>query len=527
MVAFVRLVGEAGEDRLELDPAGDGPAAMAQIERGAAWVVQRLSAGEGPRAALRMVVVDVDGGRCEWLTPPGLESTVVSAALAQATQGDGVGARLSAEWGPPTTQEATVEALASTVAAGAPARRSVLARGRGAAGSPGRVAILALPDVSARLFEDALDGRGVGVDRAVSLWHAAALAWDGPRASTIEVTGERVVSQQSPVTAVVLVDPLGRIVWSWSRGGELVAAGTVRVWADGQGAVHATADDIARLTADWLGWSIELGVAPVRVVCVLPEGGGSDDGGLSPAEIGRALAKAWSGATVDLAVHADPIGATLQRLARVDAASLGPAADPRLALVALTHRPGRAHRSLLRWVAGAIGAGAVALGAVAWKSHAAAAEARRGQAGVRAELASMVEPLVPANDLMRRELAKDQPLAFMEELLSRKRQEANPVRDLQPSMPVLAELNALSVVLGNELVRLREIDLTPFSARVDLTVADTTTAELVMESLLRFPDTNCDWSRTVTSGPPGGRVSMSLNGRWRTATPGGGQGGTR
>jgi hypothetical protein len=408
-------------------------------------------------------------------------------------------------WADPSTDESTVQAIA---AAPAKARRNAVERA-------GRLAVVALPDVAVRLVLDELDDRGIGVERVTSLWHAMALAWDPGRRSgaagdAIEVEG--------PASAVVLIDAAegaGRLVWCWARGGSLVAGGSMRLSGLEDG-VQVGSAEVGRLTADWLGWATQLGVVPARVVVVSPDLAGGLDGGVGGlAEFGAALVKAWPGASVDVARHDDAIGATLLRLARMDAEGAGEVFDRRQTLVALSRRPGRAHRGLYRGVALALLLAAGAAGAVAWKSLGAARGAEAEARKIRAELTERVTPRVTAGNAVQASLAQDNPVALLEDVLQRERARLAPPPEVSPAMPVLPELAALSAVLGNELVQIREIDLSPLQVRVELSVPDLETAELIKESLDTFRDTACEWQRQIMPVGAEGRVPVTLLGSWK------------
>jgi hypothetical protein len=174
------------------------------------------------------------------------------------------------------------------------------------------------------------------------------------------------------MAAVIMIDPLGRLVWAWSQDGLLGAAGSIRLRilpaqrpveasapppldADPgdfgssalQGArrvtapdtapgVQAIADepilecaqaDVGRLIMDWLSWSAQLGHTPDRIVCIGPTTVSSRSrvGPIAAPEVlpappavqvsvPEALSQAWPGAVIDAAIHDDPVGATLNRL---------------------------------------------------------------------------------------------------------------------------------------------------------------------------------------------------------------------
>lgn len=509
----VRLAGEAGDEAYELPRAGEDAAAVLQQIRGAAeWTAQRLVQGEGPRAGLRMVCLDVEGSRCEWVTLHGSDDALVEAAVGQAEGwGEGGSPRtLGGVWATPSRDESTLQALRNIEA-----KR---AKGKHAEDDGTRSAALCVPDVSARHFLDALDELGIGVDRVVSLWHAAAIAWDpaGAAAPGQKDSSAEVVASASPTTGVILIDPAGRAVWAWSRGGELLCGGSMRLNAETGGMPSVEAPEISRLMTEWLAWAAQLGVAPSRVVCITPGLGEGGAGGLSTAELGEMLGRMWPEATIDLAVNEDPLGSTLQRLARMDAPSAGLSRDRRHSMVALTHRPGRSHRALYVWAAAGLVALSAGVLAVSWRAWMGAKSARAQAAAIRTEMGEKVLPLVPPNNPIQAEIAKDNPDQFMMELVNKKRAEVAPASGVEAPMPVLKELAALSFIIGNSEVEIEDINVSQFQVTVELSVPDTQTADFVKEALDSDRDTRCTWSRLIASTPrKPGKVSMTLTGQWK------------
>lgn len=488
------------------EAATETPELVAEMRGAAEWLADRLKRADGARAGIGMVCVDVEGARCAWLDVGEVADAAVAAAMMDDGRGGDVETVSAARpplWADPSTEDSTVQAIAAAPAKG---RRKAVERA-------GRLAVVALPDVAVRLVLDELDDRGVGVERVTSLWHAMALAWDPGRRSG--AAGDA-IEAEGPASAVVLIDAaegVGRLVWCWARGGSLVAGGSMRLSGLEDG-LQLGSPEVGRLTAEWLGWATQLGVVPARVVVVSPDLSGDPNGGGLPA-FGAALVKAWPGASVDVARHDDAIGATLLRLARMDAEGAGEVVDRRQSLVALSRRPGRAHRGLYRGVALALLLAAGAAGAVAWKSLGAARAAEAEARKIRAELTERVTPRVTPGNAVQVSLAQDNPVALLEDVLQRERARMAPLSDVAPAMPVLHELAALSAVLGNELVQIREIDLSPLQVRVELSVPDLETAELIKESLDTFRDTACEWQRQILPAGAEGRVSVTLLGSWK------------
>jgi hypothetical protein len=391
-----------------------------------------------------------------------------------------------------------------------------------------KLAFLSVPDVSARLFVDALDDKGVFVDRAISLWHAMAMAWDpaGPAAAGGARGGE-VVASSAPATAVVLVDPAGRLVWAWSRSGELLAAGSIRLVqerTEAAGAVVVGAPEIGRLATDWLGWSLQLGVAPARVVCVGPRT--SEEGGLSQQDLGMTLGRLWPGATVDLAVHEDPIGATLHRLATMEEDPAIPTGDGRTALIDLSRRPGRAHRAVFRWASLAVLAGAAALLGVAWKGFSAAATANEEQRKKHDETIKAVTDVAAPKSALDQERVKGDPVGFLRAQIESKRKSSTRLEGIEPPKPILPELETLSMVLGSAGagVELDQISMQNSVITLYVVVPDVATGEALAASLNDVAGSHVEWTppsfdaarnRASANSTSGEKKVMTLFGHWK------------
>jgi hypothetical protein len=512
-VSAIRLVGARNQEEWRAaEGGGDSFGVLVEIGDAAAWVAARAA-----RSGVSLLVADVGGGECRWVTAPGAEPTVVAAALAQSEWGD---SSSGSSWGSESVSEASVQALAPPIPAGS-SGRGLLKRGTAAEEAPAggqRLGVLAIPDVSARLLLDALDERGVSVEQAISLWHGLGMAWD-PGASWVGQRsggGTEVVATAAPVTGVVLVDPSGRLVWAWSRGGELLAAGTIRLPA--QGSVAVSRSDVARLSADWLAWSMQLGVAPARVIALSPPLQGDGGDGLSSAQMGTELGKLWPGATVDLAVHEDPIGATLERLSGVDEEAPLPAldGDGRRALVMLSHRPRRVHRLMYQWAALALVVAAVAFGAVGWKAWGSARESRAEVRAARESMRDTALGAAPAGtDGLAQERANSDPRRYLADRLAARQQTLDPTGGIDPAKPILAELNAVSWVLGNEDIRIVEMMLDSGAVLITVDVPDTRTGEELVESMQSIMGSNVvEWSPQWLSGTGEGRRQLILHGRW-------------
>ncbi len=491
--------GGGGEGSLRSGPEHD----QENILAAARWIAQQFAQAPGsPKSRGLTICLDVDGGRCAWLSPASADAEAVrAAALAAAagaagvvggggsspspdepgSVGPGMGAVWSSEFGE-VGLDLSVQGLDGLEPAGT----------NGPALPRTRLAALAVPDVPVRVLLDELDRLGVEVRAVTTLWHLLASAWDPAQAEahSAGVLGaagngrkdSAVISTSEPVSAVVLLDPAGRLCWAWSRGGRLIAAGSQRLrtlelakaapsmpmgddevltgarrlagvdalpgvagggGAGGAGRVGGVGGsggatmggetslmlevsrfDAGRVTGEWLAWAAQLGVAPARIVCLGPDQivatGLGDGAGL--AAVGQALTRSWPGAGAAAIEHDDPVLATLGRLAGSDAD--GPDAESAEAdggrmLMELSSRPGKLSRAMHWWLALCGLGGAAALCVLAWRLEAGVTETRD-----QAKLAIA----------QRGELFKS-----VEKLFPRLADKPNPVGDLAVGLKELAK----------------------------------------------------------------------------------------
>lgn len=563
LIRRVRLVGEGGPTGLdrswtapsltvtggggaEVEGGGDSGSsneAVNHTRAAARWVADTLSTLGTRRLA--MLCVDPDGSLCTWLSAPSADPTVIQATLAQPdSDGETVGggaARLLALGAGSTgtfgAGDASLQALATME------RPSGGGKSRAATAGKQRFAVLAVPDAPVRVFLDELDSRGVEVDQVVSLWHALAMAWDPSRPEPGEQSADRVVATMSPAAAIVAVDPLGRLVWAWSQSGQLVAGGQMRLrtiagsapepddlaaadqtgsarrMASAEGSksasvVEFTGADTGRLVLDWLSWSAQLGHCPQRVACLGPAPVAGMDALPDPGLIGRSLGEAWPSATVGVAVHDDPIGATLQRLLTHDiaqehrrAAELAVATgsdDPRAALVNLSSRPGRVDRRMHTWVAIGVAAIAVVVGAMGWKLHRAAVKADQSieEANERRR-----EALASMKDQVAGIEASTNPRQDLQNEIDRLTKQNNAIKAPRPLLAEMASL--LNTIAAHDDVKIDRFDLNPITGVVNLRVPDAETGPKILEELLKLP-LFMKW----TGSTPGGAMNMGAERRY-------------
>jgi hypothetical protein len=587
ILAGVRLVGPRTEDRWSA-ALHDSDASTDPIENArdaardaASWIAEHLRAS-GRTRRIERIVLDGDGAVCSWVTASSVEAKVVRALVEQqagsAGEGDGGFDDPGDDTGPgrfpDLPGELGVQPLVDAVAAAPSAsgealsavRRRLEAARNGSSRKPDpedetetnaarRVAVLAAPDVPARLLLDELDRFGIEVGAVGSIFHAAGSVWD-PTARRASMPGlsargdDHLVAETEPgVTAVLLVDPAGRLVWSWSKNAGLVASGSARlpggVTSGGRSSaspapregvraermegeratVRLTSGVLARVSSEWLSWAAQLGEVPERVVAVVPfaslEAAPADaDGsaGLDAPGIAAAIRRALPNATVDLVDDEDPIGLTLRRLAELHddgAPSVSDHDGQRRTLDELSRRPGRAHRAMYRWASGALLAASLAVSAVSWTMWQRAEASESALAGLRTERRTLLESVDPALVIS--------PFATRD--LQAKVDEARAgvvgADTLEPPPPILAELETLSYLIGYEEYDLTALSLSPFAASFTVVVEDIGAAEQLRESLASIAGSAVVWNQPELTTQRGS-VSVQANGVWSDEARSGG-----
>lgn len=532
----VRLLGAHADDTWnpgaaqELDPVSGA----ASDARGAGkWIAQRLAERAG--ASLAALCLDADGATCSWVSSPSAEPAAIASIARQGPAHEEAVPGLSSAQSPlsyfaESPQDSQVQGLVEP----APGKRR-----HDPSSAPERVGVLAVGDLAARLVVDELDDAGVPVDQVTTLYHLLAAAWDpSARQTSAAITADSdvIVSDSAPVTAIVLVEPAGRLVWAWSRRGLLLAGGSIRLPmlrlepvaepADNQPlpesagearlSIHDT--DIARLCAEWISWSMQLGVAPDRAVCLLPESAAMVETESGTVPTAQLLGKRWGNIPIDAAIHEDPIGATLLRVIAKEEDRAQLAADPRAGLPLLSHRPTRAHQRLYFWAAGAVLLISAGLAIAAWRVESAAAAARRAAEAYKVNIEAMVQQVHPPARISQGGVT----LALRQELAKLQKQFA-PVEKSDPSQPILDELDTLSSVLGAPELELTEIQLTNTTVTVKVVTPDLPTAELVLDALRSVGGSHVgSWSQTFTQqtgAQNSGKVSAIFNGLWAADKP--------
>jgi len=496
----VRLITERSDDEWAGTRFGAREAVPA-TEDAAGWLAGRCESLK--TRSIETLCVDPDGAACSWLSVTSTDAAVLrnqieshGAADLDDEFGEDQGFESHSGRFPDLPGELSVEALPLTLDGG----------GRSSAAVATRLPVLAVPDATVRLLLDALDRRGVRVESVCSLWHAAAVVWDpaSPMADRgIRARADRIVASDHPVTAVVLIDPLGeRLVWSWASGGNLVAAGSMRVRTavdrdvqrlglDTVGEIDRRAvltdAEIGRLTQDWLAWSAQIGVAPSRVICVGSPAALGDDG-MSPPRVGEAIAARWPETSVDIIDEPDAVGATLRRFAGNEGADEPEAGSPSTHLVSLSRRPGSTHRSLYRWAGVSMVVAGLGLAWIAWSLYGRAGQYAAQRAGTDAqinEILAGVDPTLVGQTFPQRQL---------ENKVEALRRKLAPTATQAPPPPVLETFDTLSLVLGTPGLQLMDLTLDTRVVSLRLNVPDLQTAETLSASLNSIEGLPIDWA---------------------------------
>ncbi len=491
----LRLVGQTTDE--SFPPEGSLSGAPEDFASAARWVRERFEATRSA-SSIALLCLDTDGGVCTWATAPSTEPRVLAASI-RFGGGDGAKAGGGAfDYFAPSAEESTLEALPVV---------------RQASGGL-RSAVLGLSDVPARLLIDALDRENIPTESAATLWHAMARAWDpgAPRASSPGRDDAPVDS--GPMSAILLADPEGRLVWCWSAAGQLKCAGSLRLRIRPASEADNTeagpilgADDATRLAAEWLSWAVQLGKSPRRVICVMPPG---DD----TAALGEALGRAWPGATIDVLAHDDPIGATLRRLADTIESTPRTATEAP-ALAVLGRRPGRAHRAMYRWRALGLLIFAIAIIVVGWQLSSAADRAKDDGQSWEERWKSVIGEVYP--DGLRASLGES-PLKRLTDELRRREREMLPVERTDQAMPVAAEFETLSMVLASTNCGVEQVVLDSAQRPLVVTIVKSSEqAEDILQGLQRIGGSYTRaWALAMRDMPGAGerRIRAEYRAEW-------------
>lgn len=422
---------------------------LKQAEAAAQWTAERL-AGE---RVISVVCIDTRDLSCVRLMAPTADPAVVAATIRQNSQE-------LADFEPHGLVQPLTDSVVSTPGGVSPWSLPMLSRLSkrfGASANPAdqaavRLAAVLGPDGMLRLWLEELDRRGVRVGLVTTLWHAASIAW---RPSG----GQPDAGDAASLDAVVLIDD-DVMTWAWARAGRLSAGGTYSI--PRLPPAHDPADEqalgkppsapkaptpgppdypaaVSRLTLDWLTWSAQMGDSPRRINAV----------GKPAVELKTMLKKAWPEAEVSAALDNDPVGSALRRLC-IQAESPGTAGadagladdDPRISVVSLSRRRGRAHRRMYTAVGAALALLACGVGAYGWLRRETAGAYREAAETIRSETKVVVSEVSP--DLASSAI----PRKALESLLERLRKNRPDIADPAAAKPVLDELDRIVAVMA-------------------------------------------------------------------------------
>jgi len=489
------------------------------IVAAADWVKSRTVGEKTRTGSLSLICLDAEGFSAGWITSPSTERKVIASVAAAGVGSEEIGSAIGPGLGfyYSSPAEAGLQAMTVAVEPEVRAAKGKLDADPVVANAGLRVPVLAGADAPVRLLLDLLDERSITVDSVTTIWHAMARVWGGAGDAAAE--RNNIVTEDSGVAAIILVDPRGRLLWCWTAKGELLAGGSMRLAtpsAVGR-APSPTPADAARLTNDWIAWGSQLGIVPRRVACIAaddPVGVGEDSASFRAGHFGAKLAGAWGGAGVDLVLDQDPIGATLARLATATA-DARPDEAAIAGIEALSHRPGRLHRRMHTWIALGIVCGAALAGGAAWKLRASAAllaEAARSEDSRWRELVQKNYP-----NIMK--LPNVDPEAELNKILTRDEQERERNK-IEPMRPIVQELETLSMALADPEVELDSIAFSGGASSaviITVLVPDIKLGESVFKSISSISGSNIESWQQPSWSPSGAKVRGVFTGRWKNA----------
>ncbi|MBS0189059.1 MAG: hypothetical protein JSS51_13415 [Planctomycetes bacterium] len=527
-IESLRLVGARSDElwAVPLEVPGDSADAELFDERAIAsaaeWVRSRTVGGKSKSGELAFVCLDSDGFGAGWITSPSTEAGVVTSVALAGVGSEEVGSAVGPGLGffLPSGAEAGVQALA---VASEPDIKPV--KGKTEAPAPAdattalRVPVLAGADAPVRLLLDALDERGIAVNAVTTIWHAMARVWGDTSSDRTNV-----ITEDSGVVAIILVDPRGKLIWCWSAKGELLAGGSMRLATPpqvGRAPIPTTAD-AARLTNDWMAWGSQLGVVPRRVACIAaddPVGVGEDSASFHAGQFGAKLAGAWGGAGVDLVLDNDPVGVTLSRFATA-IADTKPDESAVSGIELLSNRPGRVHRRMHAWVAAGIGGAALLIGGVAWKLRTSETKLSEATQNEGTRWRSVVAAAYP--NLMK--LSGDVDLEGELSKIKTRYEQERERNKIEPQRPIVQELETLSMALADPEVELESIAFSgglTGSVIITILVPDIKQGESVFKAITTIGGSNIEsWSQPSFT-LAGAKTKAVFTGKWKTAKAGG------
>jgi len=494
------MVGSHADDHWNATAGGTPDAVLETIDDAAVWIKQRLKAGGGSAKSLPILCLDTDGAICTWTKPEDTDPDMIAAAIDQL---DADHDELSLDGGVHSSMGERFPNLPLEV------HYESLSDEQTSEGS--RRAVVATPDVPARLLIDQLDSMGIRIGRVENIWALIAAAWDpgAPHRSTSSRArdAQRVISTDDPVCGCIVLDPnRSRLIWTWSKCGQLIAAGSMRVGQTSQGhTLHQS--DLSRLCADWIGWASQLGVAPMRVVLVMPD----TDEGLDQSQIASQFASHWPMATTDLITDPDPILATLRATLMISENGQDIPAGKNASGSELTNRPGRSHRSMYRWAGVALVLAGAAVGWTGITLYGQGSETRRQAKSIRSQMVQQIMKLQPPISDLRLPTAELQ--ARLNLLVAR----TGPMQ-VTPTKPILEELDTISFVLGMSGIEIDTIQITHTVVKLKIRTADLALAEQINEALRAIDGSHLQWRATPELNNRGNQIEATFTAVWNNGS---------
>ena len=520
--------------------ADDRPALMRALGEAASWMVHQLK--NRGQLTLDALILDADGTLCSWLSTPSTDPLAVNAILRQAAMPMGDDEKASAIGSPPhlainpdlqVPSGVTVQPL--DIPPASPQHDAVGKATDDDAAHRRRLGVLTVNDSTVRLLMDELDNQNIETGCISTIFHAMTSVLDSEHTTPgSSAHSDRIIESPSASTTaqIVLDSDRGRLLWTWSRMGIPIAAGSARVpqtitleqdaHEKEYERVHTALDrpELARLATAWIAWATQLGASPAQIKVVLPE-----DAWAGSESLGETLIALWPGATVDIVFDDTPLDMVLSSFATQCArhSHTGKIAQCRAEpLATLAQRPGRQHRSMYRWSALAIALAACGMGIFAWKIRASARDATARAAESRQAWRDITAALLPksAEGLRATKSFDSQTMSDLQSELTKRTKALAPIKT-DPEMPVLEELETLSFVLGNPDYKIEQIAINKLGVFLTLTVPNTAAYEELTESLGQIAGSHISkWESSViqrqNSRSPNQGVQCNFTGIWKS-----------
>ncbi|MEM7629530.1 MAG: hypothetical protein AAF356_08945 [Planctomycetota bacterium] len=507
----LRLVGPS-EDHRWTAPVQDGAEGVASAAGAAGdWIAGALR-DAGARGELDAVCIDTEGAVCSFVSAPSGERPIIRALVAgddADSFGDDEG-----ESGWSRFPEADAGLEVDVVGVPAPSDE----------GGKARTAVLAVPASAVQVLLQALDARGVRVGRSVSLWHAAAGAFD-PAAK--RARGE--LDADPSVTAVVMPDDeRGVLVWAWSLGGRLLASGDLRVRtgnADNGGAARSDAlaragdrepadakrcrpgeHDAGRIVSDWVAFAVQTGRTPARVVVA----GLDVERDAGSRAFASKLASAWPDAPLDAMDHEDALGVAIRSLADRPDAPPAPVGEDEggRAIVGLSRRPVRWHRAAYTATAVLLVLLALGIGAGAWRLGSAASAFEDRERLLRADERRLLESV--DSELVLSPFPEQE----LGDRVASARLAISPDADNTAPPEVMPLLERLTLAIGTTGITLTSIEVSAVDLTVRTEVSDVAEHEALNAAVRDLTRDEVIW-REPQIQPSRDRLRLTYRGAWR------------